>query len=73
MDNEKLLHKLKESVIDLNQRVEALEKKSASTVMFDVSEFAQKLASALEELSGQASGTNQAPEANQDSAEIIST
>ena len=73
MDNEKLLQKLSQAVIDLNQRVEALEKKAASTVTLDVTELAQNLAAALEELSGQASGTKQAPEANQDSAEIIST
>lgn len=73
MDNEKLLQKLTEAVIDLNQRVEALEKKAASTVTLDVTKLAQNLAAALEELSGQASGTMQAPEANQDSAEVIST
>lgn len=67
MDNkkllQKLLQKLSQEVIDLNQRVEALEKKAASTVTLDVTELAQNLAAALEELSGQASGTKQAPEA----------
>ena len=42
MDNDKLLRKLTEAVIDLTQRVEALEKKVASTVTFDVSEFPVK-------------------------------
>lgn len=68
MENKKLLQKLSQAVIDLNKRVEALEKKAASTVTLDVTELAQNLAAALEELSGQASGTKQAPEADRDSA-----
>lgn len=48
MDNEKLLQKLTEAVIDLNQRVEALEKKAASVVTVDVSELAQAIREELE-------------------------
>lgn len=48
MDNEKLLQKLTQAVIDLNQRVEALEKKAASVVTVDVSELAQAIREELE-------------------------
>lgn len=48
MDNEKLLQKLTQAVIDLNQRVEALEKKAASTVTLNVSELAQAIREGLE-------------------------
>ena len=48
MDNEKLLQKLTEAVIDLKQRVDTLEKKATSNVTLYAAELAQAIHEELE-------------------------